>query len=94
MLDWLEIPELRRECQAGLNKGAARHTLAKAESAHSQNRIYDRSDATQQKRPVQIIHHSESRHKFPFAQSAMKAAIKMKFTYLRLLDHSTKISAG
>lgn len=29
-LDWLEQPELRRACQAGLNKGEARHTLAAA----------------------------------------------------------------
>ena len=41
MLDWLESPELRRECQAGLNKGETRHTLAKALFAHSQGRIYD-----------------------------------------------------
>lgn len=30
MLDWLENAELREECGAGLNKGEARHTLAKA----------------------------------------------------------------
>ncbi len=30
MLDWMESPKLRHECQAGLNKGEARHTLAKA----------------------------------------------------------------
>jgi hypothetical protein len=27
-LDWLNQPALRRACQAGLNKGEARHTLA------------------------------------------------------------------
>lgn len=54
MLDWLENPELRRECQAGLNKGEARHTLAKAVFAHSQGRIYDRSDTAQQKRAMAL----------------------------------------
>ena len=54
MLDWLENPELRKECQAGLNKGEARHTLAKAVFAHSQGRIYDRSDAAQQKRAMAL----------------------------------------
>lgn len=29
-LDWLEQPALRRACQAGLNKGEARHALADA----------------------------------------------------------------
>ena len=29
-MDWLESPELRRRCQAGLNKGEARHFLAHA----------------------------------------------------------------
>jgi TnpA family transposase len=43
MLDWIEDPKLRMECQAGLNKGEARHSLAKAVFAHSQGRIYDRS---------------------------------------------------
>jgi len=54
MLGWLENPELRRECQAGLNKGEVRHTLAKAVLAHSQGRIYDRSDAAQQKRAMAL----------------------------------------
>jgi TnpA family transposase len=53
-LDWLENPELRRDCQAGINKGEARHTLAKAVFAHSQGRIYDRSDAAQQKRAMAL----------------------------------------
>jgi TnpA family transposase len=30
MLDWLESPELRRRCHAGLNKGESRHALAQA----------------------------------------------------------------
>jgi len=28
MLDWLESPELRRRCHAGLNKSEQRHFLA------------------------------------------------------------------
>ena len=35
MLDWIENLQLRMECQAGLNKGEARHTLARAVFAHS-----------------------------------------------------------
>ena len=50
MLDWIENPQLRMECQAGLNKGEARHTLARAVFAHSQGRIRDRSHDAQQKR--------------------------------------------
>lgn len=30
MLDWIEDADLRMECQAGLNKGEARHSLAHA----------------------------------------------------------------
>ena len=54
MLDWMENPQLRQECQAGLNKGEARHTLAKAVFAHSQGRIYDRSPDAQQKRAMAL----------------------------------------
>ncbi len=54
MLDWIENPQLRQECQAGLNKGEARHTLAKAVFAHSQGRIYDRSPEAQQKRAMAL----------------------------------------
>ena len=54
MLDWLENPELRRECQAVLNKGEARHSLAKAVFAHTQGRIYDRSEAAQQKHAMAL----------------------------------------
>ena len=43
MLDWIENPQLRMECQSGLSKGEARHTLARAVFAHSQGRIRDRS---------------------------------------------------
>jgi len=42
-MDWLESPELRRRCQAGLNKGEARHFLAHAIFAHRQGRITDRT---------------------------------------------------
>ncbi|WP_430540802.1 Tn3 family transposase [Planktotalea arctica] len=54
MLDWLENAELRKECQACLNKSEARHSLAKAVFAHSQGRIYDRSDAAQQKHAMAL----------------------------------------
>jgi TnpA family transposase len=42
-MDWLENPELRRPCQAGLNKGEARHFLAHAIYVHRQGRITDRT---------------------------------------------------
>jgi len=54
MLGWIENPQLRQKCQAGLNKGEARHTLAKAVFAHSQGRIYDRSPDAQQKRAMAL----------------------------------------
>jgi TnpA family transposase len=54
MLDWIEVPKLRMECQGGLNKGEARHSLAKAVFAHSQGRIYDRSGLAQQKRAMAL----------------------------------------
>ena len=50
MLEWMESPQLRMECQAGLNKGEARHALARAVFAHSQGRIHDRSHDAQQRR--------------------------------------------
>ena len=50
MLDWIENPQLPMECQAGLSKGEARHTLARAVFAHSQGRIRDRSHDAQHKR--------------------------------------------
>jgi Tn3 transposase DDE domain len=37
----LEQPELRRDCQAGLNKGEARHTLAAAIYTNRQGRFTD-----------------------------------------------------
>lgn len=42
-LDWLEDPEMRRRCQAGLNKGESRHFLAQAIYVHRQGRITDRT---------------------------------------------------
>lgn len=49
-LDWLEQPELRRSCQAGLNKGEARHTLAAAIYTNRQGRFTDRSLENQEYR--------------------------------------------
>ena len=40
-LDWLESKSLRQQCQAGLNKGEARHTLAQAVFVHKQGRLRD-----------------------------------------------------
>ena len=54
MLDWIENADLRVECQAGLNRGEARHSLAHAVFAHSQGRIRDRSDAAQRKRAMAL----------------------------------------
>lgn len=42
-LDWLEDPELRRRCHAGLNKGESRHFLAQAVYIHRQGRLADRT---------------------------------------------------
>lgn len=49
-LDWLESPTLRRACQAGLNKGEARHALAQAVYAHRQGRFADRTLENQEHR--------------------------------------------
>src|SRR3546814_3474789 len=49
-LDWLEQPDLRRACQAGLNKGEARHTLAAAIYTNRQGRFTDRSIENQEYR--------------------------------------------
>ena len=54
MLEWMESPQLRMECQAGLNKGEARHALARAVFAHSQGRVHDRSHDAQQKRVMAL----------------------------------------
>src|SRR3546814_10006231 len=49
-IDWLEQPNLRRACQAGLNKGEARHTLAAAIDTNRQGRFTDRSIENQEYR--------------------------------------------
>jgi TnpA family transposase len=49
-LDWLESPELRRRCHAGLNKSETRHVLAQAVFAHKQGRLVERSLADQEHR--------------------------------------------
>jgi TnpA family transposase len=48
MLDWLESPELRRRCHAGLNKSEQRHFLAQAICTFKQGRIADRGAEAQQ----------------------------------------------
>jgi len=50
MLDWLESPELRRRCHAGLNKGEQRHALAQAICTFRQGRIADRGAEAQEYR--------------------------------------------
>jgi TnpA family transposase len=42
MLDWLELPQLRQMCQAGLNKSQQRHALAQVVCTFKQGRIADR----------------------------------------------------
>ncbi len=54
MLNWIENPRLRMECEAGLSKSETRHSLAKAVFAHSQGRIHDRSHEAQQKRVMAL----------------------------------------
>ena len=43
LLDWLQFPELRRKVTAGLNKGEARNTLARAVFFNRLGEIRDRS---------------------------------------------------
>lgn len=50
MLDWLENPELRRRCHAGLNNSEQRHVLTQAIYTFRQGRINDRSHEAQQYR--------------------------------------------
>src|SRR3546814_4178392 len=42
MLDWLENPDLRRRCHAGLKNGEQRHALTQAIYTFRQGRIIDR----------------------------------------------------
>lgn len=48
MLDWLESGDLRRRCQAGLNKSEQRHFLTQAICTFKQGRIADRTHEAQQ----------------------------------------------
>ncbi len=48
MLDWLESPQLRQHCQAGLNKSEQRHALAQVICTFKQGRIADRGQDAQQ----------------------------------------------
>src|SRR3984893_3389939 len=48
MLDWLESPELRRRCHAGLNKSEQRHSLAQVICTFKQGRIADGGAEAQQ----------------------------------------------
>ncbi|MDF3624087.1 Tn3 family transposase [Acetobacteraceae bacterium LMG 32668] len=50
MLDWLETPDLRQRCQAGLNNSEQRHVLTQAIHTFRQGRIIDRSHEAQQYR--------------------------------------------
>lgn len=50
MLDWLENPDLRRRCQAGLNKSEQRHVLTLAICTFRQGQIIDRTHETLQYR--------------------------------------------
>lgn len=50
MLDWLENPELRQRCHAGLNNSEQRHVLTQAIYTFRQGRIIDRSHEAQQYR--------------------------------------------
>ncbi len=81
MPDWTEDANLRIECQAGLNRGEARHSLARTVFAHSQGRIHDRSETAQRKRAM--------------APSRIIAAITFRNTvYMeRAASHPTKTGA-
>jgi TnpA family transposase len=48
MLDWLESPDLRRRCHAGLNKSEQRHALAQVICTFKQGRIAERGAEAQQ----------------------------------------------
>jgi TnpA family transposase len=48
MLDWLESPQLRQRCHAGLNKSEQRHVLAQVVCTFKQGRIADRGQEAQQ----------------------------------------------
>ena len=48
MFDWLESPQLRQRCHAGLNKSEQRHALAQVVCTFKQGRIADRGQEAQQ----------------------------------------------
>ena len=48
MLDWLESPQLRQLCHAGLNKSEQRHALAQVICTFKQGRIAGRGSEAQQ----------------------------------------------
>ena len=48
MLDWLESPQLRQRCHAGLNKSEQRHALAQVICTFKQGRIADRGQDAHQ----------------------------------------------
>src|SRR5205823_4976020 len=50
MLDWLELPVLRRQATVELNKGEARNALARAVCFHRLGRLRDRAAEAQQYR--------------------------------------------
>jgi TnpA family transposase len=50
MLDWLELPALRRQATVELNKGEARNALARAVCFHRLGRLRDRAVEAQQYR--------------------------------------------
>jgi len=50
MLDWLELPALRRQATVELNKGEARNALARAVCFHRLGRLRDRAAEAQQYR--------------------------------------------
>src|SRR3546814_20997318 len=58
MLDWLENPNLRRRCQAGLNNSEQRHVLTQAIYTFRQGRIIDRSHEAQHYRAsgLNLVH--------------------------------------
>jgi len=49
-LDWIEMPPLRRQATAELNKGESRHALARAVAFHRLGRLRDRTAALLQHR--------------------------------------------
>jgi len=48
MVDWLESPQLRKMCQAGLNKSEQRHALDQVICTFKQGRIADRGPDAQE----------------------------------------------